>query len=89
MRTKTFVAVGHESANSVAAKDHMQANLLANMELGVHPGGASPRGTGDSIQMQSLGGRSDDPVFQGRGTAESDDDFYSRAPVQASAGRGL
>ena len=87
VRTKTFVAVGHESANNVRAKDQMQANLLANMELGVHrqelaPEGASPRSTAESgIQLQPIG-KSDDPVYQMRGTAESDEDYYSRRPPQ-------
>ena len=87
VRTKTFVAVGHESANNVRPKDQMQANLLANMELGVHrqglaPDGASPRSTAESgIQLQPIG-KSDDPVYQMRGTAESDEDYYSRRPPQ-------
>ena len=87
VRTKTFVAVGHESANNVRAKDHMQANLLANMELGGNrqgraAEGASPRSTADSgIQLQPIG-KSDDPVYQMRGTVESDDDYYSRRSPQ-------
>ena len=81
VRTKTFVAVGHESANNVGSKDHMQANLLANMELGIHHHSDSPRQTGDSIQMQPLG-RSDDAAY--RGTGDSDDAYYSRGPLKVS-----
>lgn len=83
VRTKTFVAVGHESANNVAAKDHMQANLLANMDLGGNQRAGSPRTTTESIQMQQFG-KSDDPSYQMRGTNESDDAFYSRGPLQVS-----
>jgi len=84
VRTKTFVAVGHESANNVAVKDHMQANLLANMDLGGNRLADSLRTTGDSIQMQQFG-KSDDPSYQMRGTNESDDAFYSRGPLQVGA----
>ena len=85
VRTKTFVAVGHESANQAAVKDHMQANLLANMDLGGNLQGDSLRTTGESIvQMQDFG-NSDDPSYQMRGTNESDDAFYSRGPLQVSA----
>lgn len=79
MRTKTFVAVGHESANNLGVKDHMQANLLANMEMGVHHHGDSCRTTGEEIQMQPTG-RSDDPAY--RATGDSDDAYYSRGPLQ-------
>lgn len=76
VRTKTFVAVGHESANNVTTKDHMKANLLANMELGVH----APQG--GEIQLQTTATRSDDPEYGMRATGDSDDEFYSRSPVQ-------
>ncbi len=81
VRTKTFVAVGHESANNVV-KDHMQANLLANMELGGNLRAESPRTTGESIQMTQQHNKSDDPSYQMRGTNESDDAYYSRGPLQ-------
>ena len=85
VRTKTLVAVGHESANQAAVKDHMQANLLANMDLGGNQREDPLRITGDSsIQMQQFG-NSDDPSYQMRGTNESDDAFYSRGPLQVLA----
>ena len=82
VRTKTFVAVGHESANNtkLAANDHMHANLLANMEMGMHQPGAGPRGTSeDGIQMNPIS-RSDDADY--RATGDSDDAYYSRGPLQ-------
>ena len=37
VQAKTFVAVGHETANKVGQPpEAMESNLLANMELGVH-----------------------------------------------------
>ena len=51
MRAKTFVAVGHETANNRGKRalggkgEAMDADLLANMELGVHApaaGGPAP-----------------------------------------------
>lgn len=83
MRAKTFVPVGVEPAKGAGSKDHMQANLLANMELGGNSQPSYPiRVTGEEvIQMQPLG-KSDDPPFQMRGTDESDDAYYSRGPLQ-------
>lgn len=54
MRAKTFVAVGHETANKGEAgknlrRDTMDANLLANMELGVHSDAAPGRHTSDMV----------------------------------------
>lgn len=61
----------------------MEANLLANMELGIHQPGISPRATSDSIQMQPMG-KSDDVMYQMRGTMDSDDGLYSKDPVQVT-----
>ena len=37
VQAKTFVAVGHETANKVGQPpEAMESNLLANMEMGVH-----------------------------------------------------
>ena len=55
VRAKTFVAVGHETANKGDAagkklrRDTMDANLLANMELGVHADAAPGRHTSDEV----------------------------------------
>lgn len=81
VRAKTFVPVGVQPVKE-GQKDHMQANLLANMEMGGNQRSFPVRVTGEEvIQMQPLG-KSDDPVFQMRGTDESDDAFYSRGPLQ-------
>ena len=59
VRAKTFVAVGHETANKGDAKgnklrrDTMDANLLANMELGVHADAAAGRRTTDGVRAPS------------------------------------
>jgi hypothetical protein len=48
VRAKTFVAVGHETANNRGKRalggkgEAMDADLLANMELGVHAPAAGP-----------------------------------------------
>ena len=84
MRTKTFVPVGVEPSQKGGAKDHMQANLLANMEIGGNQRSFPMSVTGEEIiQMQPMG-RSDDPVYQMRGTDESDDAYYSRGPLRVS-----
>jgi hypothetical protein len=55
VRAKTFVAVGHETANKGDAagkklrRDTADANLLANMELGVHADAAPGRHTSDEV----------------------------------------
>ena len=54
VRAKTFVAVGHETANKGEhgknlRRDTMDANLLANMELGVHSDAAPGRQTSDLV----------------------------------------
>lgn len=84
MRAKTFVPVGVEEGQKAGAKDHMQANLLANMEIGGNQRSFPVRVTGEEIiQMQPMG-KSDDPMYQMRGTDESDDAYYSRGPLQVS-----
>ena len=87
VRTKTFVPIELENQDgkSTGVKDHMHANLLANMELGGNQRSYPMRVTGEEvIHMQPLG-KSDDPVFQMRGTDESDDAYYSRGPLQVSS----
>ena len=54
MRAKTFVAVGHETANKGEhgknlRRDTMDANLLSNMELGIHADAAPGRQTSDVV----------------------------------------
>ncbi len=54
VKAKTFVAVGHETANKGEGgknlrRDTMDANLLANMELGVHSDAAPGRHTSDMV----------------------------------------
>ena len=55
VRAKTFVAVGHETANKGGdgrkglRQETADANLLANMELGVHADAAPGRHTSDSV----------------------------------------
>lgn len=56
VRAKTFVAVGHETANKGAdgkklRRDTIDANLLANMELGVHADAAPGRHTSDMVRL--------------------------------------
>lgn len=58
VRAKTFVAVGHETANKGEGgknlrRDTMDANLLANMELGVHADAAPGRQTSDLVRACS------------------------------------
>ena len=55
VRAKTFVAVGHETANKGGdgkglRRETADANLLANMELGVHADAAPGRHTSDSVR---------------------------------------
>ncbi len=59
VRAKTFVAVGHETANKGEhgknlRRDTMDANLLANMELGVHADAAPGRQTSDLVSKWLL-----------------------------------
>ena len=59
MRAKTFVAVGHETANKGEhgknlRRDTMDANLLANMELGIHADAAPGRQTSDLVSTAIL-----------------------------------
>ncbi len=60
VRAKTFVAVGHETANKGEhgknlRRDTMDANLLANMELGIHADAVPGRQTSDLVSiMQAL-----------------------------------
>ena len=54
VRAKTFVAVGHETANKGEhgknlRRDTMDANLLANMELGIHADAVPGRQTSDLV----------------------------------------
>ncbi len=66
MRAKTFVAVGHETANNRGKRalggkgEAMDADLLANMELGVHApaaGGPAPAAAGAAgAARAALGG---------------------------------
>ena len=56
MRAKTFVAVGHETANKGEhgknlRRDTMDANLLSNMELGIHADAAPGRQTSDVVRL--------------------------------------
>ena len=56
MRAKTFVAVGHETANKGEhgknlRRDTMDANLLSNMELGIHADAAPGRQTSDLVRL--------------------------------------
>lgn len=56
VRAKTFVAVGHETANKGEhgknlRRDTMDANLLANMELGIHADAAPGRRTSDLVSL--------------------------------------
>ena len=56
MRAKTFVAVGHETANKGEhgknlRRDTMDANLLSNMELGIHADAAPGRQTSDMVWL--------------------------------------
>lgn len=56
VRAKTFVAVGHETANKGEhgknlRRDTMDANLLANMELGIHADAAPGRQTSDLVSL--------------------------------------
>ena len=90
MRAKTFVPVGVDPGNkNGAVKDHMQANLLSNMELGGNQRSNPVRVTGEEIiQMQPIG-KSDDPTYQMRDTDQSDDAYYSRGPLQVQPVRFL
>ena len=59
VRAKTFVAVGHETANKGEhgknlRRDTMDANLLANMELGIHADAAPGRQTSDLVSTRLL-----------------------------------
>ena len=59
VRAKTFVAVGHETANKGEhgknlRRDTMDANLLANMELGIHADAAPGRQTSDLVSTLVL-----------------------------------
>ena len=85
MRAKTFVAVGHETANRdkrvLSGKgEAVDADLLANMELGVHSHGAG----GDLSPAAAAGGASGGPSKAPGGThADSprggdDGDLYYR-----------
>ena len=56
VRAKTFVAVGHETANKGEhgknlRRDTMDANLLSNMELGIHADAAPGRQTSDVVWL--------------------------------------
>ncbi|KAK9846283.1 hypothetical protein WJX81_000927 [Elliptochloris bilobata] len=109
VRAKTFVAVGHETANrdkraAAGGKgEAMDADLLANMELGVHaanagglsppgvsrgsPGAAAGGGGPDSPAGGSHGG--EDLYYNGAALPDNDGIEMSSAPVPAAAlGRG-
>ncbi|BDA41803.1 Transmembrane protein 184B at N-terminal half [Coccomyxa sp. Obi] len=79
VKAKTFVAVGHETANKGEGgknlrRDTMDANLLANMELGVHSDAAPGRHTSDM----------DGSVNGVARTTTDDDAFYrtTRDPLE-------
>ena len=105
VRAKTFVAVGHETANrnkraAGGKAEAPDADLLANMELGVHSpdargappqGGAVARAGGPGAAAgagggpDSPGGGAHEEDLYYRGTSLPDDGIeMSSAPVRAS-----
>ncbi|KAK9819743.1 hypothetical protein WJX72_001824 [[Myrmecia] bisecta] len=81
VRAKTFLAVGHETAN----KYRDNANLLANMEMGIHRNEGerttSEQEAMDSPQPASMSSRDAD-LYGANGTIDEVDELYKTGPLE-------